>query len=96
MERFELNTMIDRPIKEVFAVLSNLENDLVVDINSIYHDASMIPLCSDKRNSLYQVLLDGCSGTHLCLRMGGNLSFDAPVTKSRIRKHTAFIQLGLT
>jgi hypothetical protein len=52
MERFELNAMIDRPIKEVFAVLSNLENDLVVDIDSIFHDAPMIPLCSDKRTSL--------------------------------------------
>lgn len=42
----------DRPsIEEVFAVLSNLENDLVVDIDSIYDDASMIPLCSNKRNS---------------------------------------------
>lgn len=52
IERFELNTVIDRPIEEVFAVLSNLENDLVVDIDSIYHDASMITLCSDKRTSL--------------------------------------------
>ena len=51
MERFELNTVIDRSIEEVFAVLSNLENDLAVDINSIYHDASMIPLSTDKRKS---------------------------------------------
>ena len=50
MERFELNTVIDRPIEEVFAVLSKLENDLVVDLDSIYDDASMIPLCSNKRN----------------------------------------------
>jgi hypothetical protein len=43
----------DRPShRGVFAVLSNLENDLVVDIDSIYDDASMIPLCSDKRTSL--------------------------------------------
>jgi len=96
MERFELNTVIGRPIEEIFAVLSNLENDLVVDMDSIYDDASMIPLCSNKRNSLYQILLDGCSGTHLCLHTGGDLSFEAPVTKSRIRKHTAFIGLGLT
>lgn len=27
-ERFELNTIINRPIEEVFAVLANLENDL--------------------------------------------------------------------
>jgi hypothetical protein len=27
---------------------------------------------------------------------GTQIAFDAPVTKSRIRKHTAFIQLGLT
>ena len=68
MERYELNTVINRLIEEVFTVLSNLENDLVVDIDSIYHDAPMIPLCSNKRNSLYQVLLGGCSGTHLCLQ----------------------------
>ena len=36
MERFELNTVINRPIEEIFAVLSNLENDLAVDIKSIY------------------------------------------------------------
>ena len=36
MERSELNTVINRPIDEVFAVLSNLENDLAVDIDSIY------------------------------------------------------------
>ena len=36
MERFELNTVIGRPIEEVFAVLFNLENDLPVDIKSIY------------------------------------------------------------
>ncbi|HET9907942.1 MAG TPA: hypothetical protein VFQ23_14925 [Anaerolineales bacterium] len=36
MERFELNTVIDRPIDEAFAVPSNLENDLAVDIDSIY------------------------------------------------------------
>jgi hypothetical protein len=28
MERFELNTVINCPIEEVFTVLSNLENDL--------------------------------------------------------------------
>lgn len=28
MERFELNTVINRPIEEVFAILANLENDL--------------------------------------------------------------------
>lgn len=28
MERFELNTVINRPIEEVFVVLANLENDL--------------------------------------------------------------------
>lgn len=28
MERYELNTVINRPIEEVFAVLANLENDL--------------------------------------------------------------------
>jgi hypothetical protein len=28
MERFELNTVINRPTEEVFAVLANLENDL--------------------------------------------------------------------
>ena len=27
MERFEMSTMINRPIEEVFAVLANLEND---------------------------------------------------------------------
>lgn len=96
MERFELNTVIGRPIDEVFAVLSNLENDLAVGIKSIYHDASMIPLSTDKRNSLYQVLLDGCSGRVCVCKQHGNLSFDAPVIKSRKRKHTAFIQLGLT
>jgi len=28
MERYELNTVINRPTEEVFAVLANLENDL--------------------------------------------------------------------
>ena len=41
MERFELNTAIGRTIEEIFAVMSNLENDLVVDIRSTY-DVSLL------------------------------------------------------
>ena len=55
MESYELSTVINRPIEDVFPVLANLENDLVVDIDSIYEDASMIPLCSNKRNSFYRL-----------------------------------------
>ena len=35
MERFELNTAIGRPIEKIFAVMSNLENVLAVNIDSI-------------------------------------------------------------
>ena len=90
MERFELNTVIDRPIEEVFAVLSSLENDLVLGIKSIYDDASMIPLCSKKRNSLRQILLDGYSWTHLCLQTGRQFILRCTCYKLQTKKTYRF------
>ena len=73
MERFELNAVIGRPIEEIFAVLSNLENDLVVDIDSIYHDASMIPFCSDKRTLFWFRWMDFHGRICVC-KQNSNLS----------------------
>ena len=55
---------------------------VAVAINSVYHDASMIPLCSDKRNSFWFCWMDAQGRVCVC-KQGVNLSFDASVTKSR-------------